>query len=75
MTSHVHETALEDVAGVSGMQRIDLGVFGTLQIVEIVALNRLVQKREPESENEGEDNDSFNCETSLWGRPMASPTL
>jgi hypothetical protein len=57
------------------MQRIDLGVFAALQVIEIVALNRLVEKWEPKSENEGEDNDSFNCETSLWGRPMACPTL
>jgi hypothetical protein len=35
-----------------GMKRIDLGVLGAVKIVDVVALNRLIEKREPERKHQ-----------------------
>ena len=45
MPAHIGQLASEDVAGVLGMQRIDLRVLRAIKIVKIVALNGLMQKR------------------------------
>jgi hypothetical protein len=37
------------------MQRLDLGVLGFCEIVDIVALNRLIEKRKPQGEYEQRD--------------------
>ncbi len=57
---HVDRAALKNVASVSRMKRLDLGVLGAFQIVEIVALDRLVQKRKTERQNQRYDDDRFN---------------
>ena len=38
------------------MERINTGVLGALQIIEIVSLNCLVQERQPEGQNQQDDN-------------------
>jgi hypothetical protein len=45
MTAKVDLIAHEDVADVGGMQRLNLGVLGLREIVNIVALNGHVQER------------------------------
>jgi hypothetical protein len=37
------------------MERLDLGVLGAVEIIEVVALNRLVEKREAQGEHERDD--------------------
>src|SRR5436190_10751551 len=56
MTAHIHHLALNDKPGVIRMKRIDLGVFGTLQVIEIVTLNGLVQERQAEGDDEQNNN-------------------
>src|SRR5262245_47348236 len=45
---HVHEISEEYVADVVGMAWIDLGVLGAGQVVDVVALDRLVQEGRPQ---------------------------
>ena len=51
MPPHVHHLSHEDVACVVGMQRIQLRVLGARQIIDVVALNRLIQERQPDRQN------------------------
>ena len=37
------------------MQRVDLGVFGSVEIVNVVALNGLVEERQPQQEDQRDD--------------------
>ena len=46
LPAHVHQVAKEEIACVSGMEGIDLGVLSAVEVVEIVALYRLLQKWE-----------------------------
>jgi hypothetical protein len=39
---HIDQVALEDITNVDRMRRLDLGVFGAGEIVDVVALNCLV---------------------------------
>ena len=52
MAAHVDLLAEESVTGVVGMERVDLGVFGAVEIIEIVALDGLVEKGQAHEENE-----------------------
>ena len=42
MTLHVHQISQKYVAKVVGMSRIDLSVLGAGEVVDVIALNRLV---------------------------------
>ena len=42
MSAHVDRIAQKHVIGVQGMQRIDLGVLGAIEVVNIVALDGLI---------------------------------
>lgn len=57
LAAHVDHAAQERSERVVGMQRLDLRVLGFGQIVDVVALNGLVQKRQPQSQNEQRDDD------------------
>jgi len=48
VTLHVHELSQEYIADVSRMGRIDLGMFGSGEIVDVVALDGLVQEGRPQ---------------------------
>ena len=52
MAAHVHKIALKFESRVVWMQRIDLRVLRSIQVVRIVALNRLKQKRNPQGQYE-----------------------
>src|ERR1700681_4599505 len=53
--AHVDQVALKNVSCVVGMQRIDLGMPGAIQIVRIVALNRLAQEGKTQQEHNRDD--------------------
>ncbi len=57
MAAHVHELALKHVARVARMRRIDERVLRSIDVVRVVALNSLVQKRQADEEDESEDED------------------
>ena len=59
MAAHIDQVALKDVARVIRMQRIDLRVFGAVEIVRIVALNGLVQKRKTEQQYDRDERERF----------------
>jgi glutamate/tyrosine decarboxylase-like PLP-dependent enzyme len=44
MPAHVHHVARKHIARIQGMQRIDLGVFGAVEVIDVVALDWLVKK-------------------------------
>ena len=46
MAAHIHHLAKENVAGVQRMQRLNLRVLSAVKIVDIVALDGLVEKKE-----------------------------
>ena len=52
MPAHVDQIALENILGVRRMQRIDLRVLGAVEIIRIVALNRLMEKRQPQADDQ-----------------------
>ena len=56
MAAHVHGHALKHVASMRGMQRIDLRVFGALQVIKVVALDGLVEERKAEQEYKAQNN-------------------
>ena len=55
LPAHVHQVAKEEIARVSRMEGIDLGVLSAVEIVEIVALNGLMKKWKAERQDEGDD--------------------
>ena len=57
MAAHVGEHASEDVARVLRMQRIDLRVLGAIEIVKVVALNGLMQKRKAQRQHQRGDDE------------------
>src|SRR5258708_7868162 len=82
VTSHVHGIALENIASVIGMQRIDLRVLGSVEIIRIVTLDRLVEKGQAQQEDKRDDSESaaYHCtgtpgcsaHTSVSGRSRIS---
>src|SRR5579871_1653390 len=52
VAAHVQHLAAEHFSRVHGMQRLDLGVFGFGQVDDVVALNGLMKKRQPQRENQ-----------------------
>src|SRR5581483_8902383 len=54
--AHVDQVALEKIFRLRGMQRIDLGVFGAVEVIGIVALNGLIQKRNSEQKHQENNN-------------------
>ena len=48
---HANHAPLKRVVSVIGMQRIDLRVLGAVKIVEIVALDGLIEKRRPQRDH------------------------
>jgi len=59
MPAHVHHLTKKEIACVRGMQRIDLRVLRPVQIVDVVALDRLVEKRQPQSQDQQRDDEEF----------------
>src|SRR5260370_42150711 len=59
MSPHVHDSAHECIARMRGMQRIDLRVLRSVEIVDVVALNRLIQEGKPQSQYEQRDDNEF----------------
>lgn len=45
LPAHIDPIAQEQVVRVRGMERLDLCVFGAVEVVQIVALNRLMKER------------------------------
>jgi len=52
VSPHVHDSAHECITRMRGMQGIDLRVLGSVEIINVVALNRLIQEGEPQSQYE-----------------------
>src|SRR5579871_2103624 len=52
MAPGIDELPHENVAHIIGMQRIDLGVLGSVEILKIVALNGFVEKRQAQGEDQ-----------------------
>ena len=59
MAPHVHHLAQKNVAGVHWMQWIDLRVLGAIEVINIVALDSLVEKWEPQGEDKQRDDEKF----------------
>ena len=55
MPAHVHHVSHEQVADVIGMKRLYLRVLGAREIVDFIALNGLIQKRQTKRKNECRD--------------------
>ena len=55
MPAHVDHIAQKHVTGVQGMQRVDLGVFGAVEVVDVVALNGLIEKWQPQQDDQRHD--------------------
>src|SRR5690242_10138845 len=55
MASHIDHIAQEYITRVIGMQRIDLRVLGSGQIVDVIALNGLIEKRKPDQQDNRDD--------------------
>jgi hypothetical protein len=54
MALHFHHLAQEHVTGMRGMQRVNLCMLGASQIVNVVALNRLIEERRAQEEDQDE---------------------
>ena len=82
LPAHVHQIPKEEIARVSRMEGIDLGMLSAVEVVEIVALNGLMEKRQTEDEYEGEDQKKllhhwtgtpgWSVQTSVCGRSRMS---
>ena len=59
MAAHFHHLAKENVAGVQRMERIDLRMLSAVEIVDIVALNGLIKKRQPQDQDEQRNDEKF----------------
>src|SRR5690348_4517237 len=55
MAAHIDHIAKEDIARVIGMERIDLRVLGSSQIVDVIALNGLTEKLKPDQQDSRDD--------------------
>ena len=55
MTLHRHHIALKRIRRVLRMQRLNLGVLRAEQVVDVVSLNRLPQKRQTDRQHKGND--------------------
>ena len=53
--AQIHAIADGNILDVVGIERLDLRVLGCGQVVDVVALDRLVQKRQANQDGEGED--------------------
>lgn len=49
MSSHVDQFTEKRVTNMAGMEWIDLSVLGAVEVINVVALNGLVQKWNPEA--------------------------
>src|SRR5581483_5278042 len=58
MSAHIHHVAQKHVAGVERMQRIDLGVLRAVEIVDVVALDGLVQERQAQQDDQRDNRES-----------------
>src|SRR5690242_1306814 len=59
MAAHIRGVSQEHELEMRGMERLDLGVLGLGQVVHVVALNRLVQKRQPHQNHGRQDEQEF----------------
>ena len=66
MAPHVHQVSQEYVANMVGMGRIDLGVLGAGEVVDIVALDGLVQERRPQQQDHGQNKRQPHVSRPLW---------
>ena len=55
--AQVHAIADGNVLDVVGIERLDLRVLGCGQVVDVVALDRLIEKRQADEQDNGEDED------------------
>ena len=73
MAAHVHHLAQKCVARVGGMQRIDLRVLGRVEIIYIVALDGLIEKGQPQGQDEQDNDKQFPPQeikiAGLWPSP------
>ena len=70
MAAHIHHLAQENVAGVHGMERIDLSVLGAIEIINVVALYGLIEERESEGQDEQHDDEEFPAQEIKIAGPM-----
>ena len=59
MSTHVDHLAEKQVARVRGMQRIYLSMLRAIEIVDVVALNGLIQEKQPQGQDEERDDEQF----------------
>ena len=55
MPTHVHHVAEKNITSVVRMQRLNLRVLRAVKIIDIVALNRLVEKRQAQRQHQQDD--------------------
>ena len=68
MPAHVYHLPQKSIARVVGMQRINLRVLRAVKIIRVVALDRLVQKGEAQSENREGDEKKLPAQTIPYRR-------
>src|SRR5258708_32327679 len=59
MPPHFHDSAHERILRMRGMQGIDLRVLRPVKIVDVVALNRLIQEGKPQNQYEQRNDNKF----------------
>lgn len=59
MPAHIHCPAQENIAGVRRMQRIDLRVLRAIEIVDVVALDGLIEEGESQDQDEQCNDEKF----------------
>jgi len=63
MAAHVHYFPHKGVSGVVGVERLDLRVLGSGEVVDVVALDGLIEKRQSDGKNESYDENYADAET------------
>src|SRR5690349_3514357 len=64
MPAHIHDLAHERVAGMRWMQRLYLRVLSAIEIIDIVALNRLIQERQAQGQHQQRDDEPIPAQSS-----------
>ncbi len=72
MAFHIDQISLEHVANVDGMGRVDLGVLGAGEIVDVVTLDCLVQKWHPQQQDDCQHEQQFHVSRPLYQQRLVS---
>ena len=66
MSLHIDQIAFEHIVNVDGMGRVDLGVLGAGEVINVVALDCLVQKWRPQQQDDCQHEQKFHVSRPLY---------